>query len=127
MNAIRFLGGEPERVLAEQLVGSSGVDVCFAAVLRLPDDVVAHFDCGFVVPYRDELEIVGDEGSLFVDDLGINSPGIEVRREPDGEIRSKLQLHPADSYQLELENISAASGDAPLLLGLATTRSDRHA
>jgi D-xylose 1-dehydrogenase (NADP+, D-xylono-1,5-lactone-forming) len=118
VNAIRFLGGEPERVLAEQLVGSSGVDVCFAAVLRLPDDVVAHFDCGFVVPYRDELEIVGDEASLFVDDpWHIHSPGIEVRREPDGQIE-QIAVNHADSYQLELENISAAiRGDAPLLLG----------
>lgn len=118
VNAIRFLGGEPERVHAEQVLGTSGVDVCFAAALRLPDDVVAHFDCGFVVPYRDELEIVGDDASLFVDDpWHIHSPGIEVRRESDSEIE-RIAVDSADSYQLELENVSAAiRGDAPLQLG----------
>jgi xylose dehydrogenase (NAD/NADP) len=119
VNAIRFLGGEPERVHAEQVLGTSGVDVCFAAALRLPDDVVAHFDCGFVVPYRDELEVVGDEASLFVDDpWHIGSPGIDVRREHDGIEVERISVDSADSYQLELENVSdAIRGDASLLLG----------
>src|SRR5262249_43219939 len=68
VNAIRLLAGEPVRVYAERVVGDTGVDVCFAATLRLPGGVVAHFDCGLVLPYRDELEVVGDAASLFVDD-----------------------------------------------------------
>jgi predicted dehydrogenase len=121
VNAIRLLAGEPERVYAEQAVGSSGVDVCFAATLRFPGDVVAHFDCGFVVPYRDELEVVGDESSLYVDDpWHIHSPGIELRREtePDTIAVERFPVEPANSYQLELENVSdAIRGQAPLLLG----------
>jgi xylose dehydrogenase (NAD/NADP) len=121
VNAVRFLGGEPERVQAEQVVGPGGVDVCFAAALRLPDDVVAHFDCGFVVPYRDELEVVGEDASLFVDDpWHIHSPGIELRREPEPEKIEveRIEVEPANSYQLELENVSdAIRGAASLLLG----------
>ncbi len=64
----RLLGGEPEQVYGEQLTGESGVDVLFAATMRFPGDVVAQFDCGFVLPDRDELEVVGTEGSLFLDD-----------------------------------------------------------
>lgn len=116
VNAIRLLAGEPERVYAEQVVGPSGVDVCVAATLRFPGDVVAHFDCGFVVDYRDELEVVGDQASLFVDDpFHVHSPGIELRR--DGEVR-RIAVEPANSYRLELENVSGAiRGEAPLLLG----------
>jgi xylose dehydrogenase (NAD/NADP) len=121
LSGIRLLAGEPERVYAEQVVGPSGVDIGFGATLRFPDDVVAQFDCGFAVPYRDELEVVGDEASLFVDDpWHIHSPGIELRREPEPE-RIEVERIPVDhasSYRLELENIGdAIHGTAPLLLG----------
>jgi xylose dehydrogenase (NAD/NADP) len=116
VSSIRLLAGEPERVYAEQVVGSSGVDVCVAATLRFPGDVVAHFDCGFVLPFRDELEVVGDEASLFVDDpWHIGSAGIDLRRGAEVE---RIPVEPASSYRLELENVSdAIRGEAPLLLG----------
>lgn len=116
VSSMRLLAGEPERVYAEQVVGSSGVDVLVAATLRFPGDVVGHFDCGFVVPFRDELEVVGDGASLFVDDpWHIGSPGIELRREAGVE---RIPVEPANSYRLELENVSdAIRGEAPLLLG----------
>ena len=118
VSAIRLLAGEPERVQAEQVVGPSGVDVLFAATLRCPGDVVAHFDCGFVLPFRDELEVVGSDGSLFIDDpWHIRTPSIELRR--DGEVE-RIPVAAANSYQLELENVGAAiRGEAPLLLGRA--------
>jgi D-xylose 1-dehydrogenase (NADP+, D-xylono-1,5-lactone-forming) len=84
--------------------------------MRFPGDVVAQFDCGFRTPDRDELEVVGEEGSLFLDDpWHCRTPVIEVRRR-DG--RDEIALEPVDSYRLELENLSdAISGAAPLLLG----------
>jgi predicted dehydrogenase len=116
VNAIRLLAGEPERVKAEQVLGPSGVDVVFAGTLSHADGVVAHFDCGFVLPRRSELEVVGEEGSLFVaTPFQVRSPGIELRRADDVE---HVAVEPGDSYQLEVENVSAAiRGEAPLLLG----------
>ena len=98
------------------VVGESGVDIVFTATLRLPDAVLAHFDCGFVLPFRDELELVGEAGSLFVDDpWHIARPGIELRRESGTE---SVAVQRADSYRLELENVSdAIRSRAPLLLG----------
>jgi xylose dehydrogenase (NAD/NADP) len=116
IGAIRFAGGEPERVRAEQVVGESGVDVVFAATLRLPGDTLAHFDCGFVLPSRDEVEIVGEQASLFLDDpWHARSPVIELRR--DGEVE-RIEAEQANSYRLELENVSdAIRGQGQLLLG----------
>jgi predicted dehydrogenase len=118
VNAIRLLAGEPERVSAEQAVGKSGVDVCFAATLRCPNDVIARFDCGFVLPSRDGIEVVGESASLRVaDPWHAHSPGIELRRE--GEV-DRIPVETANSYLLELENIAAAiRGDEPPLLGRA--------
>jgi predicted dehydrogenase len=112
----RLLAGEPETVSAVQVTGASGVDVLFAGIMRFPGDVVAHFDCGFVLPERDELEVVGSEGSIFLDDpWHARTPVIEIRR--DGSIE-ELVLRPADSYRLELENLGdAIAGSAEPLLG----------
>jgi predicted dehydrogenase len=116
VNAIRFLAGEPERVYAEEVRGPSGVDVSLAATLSCPRDVLAHFDCGFVSPYRAQLEVVGESGVLVVEEpWQIRAPGIDLRR--DGEAK-RIPVEQVDSYQVELENVSGAiQGDVPLLLG----------
>jgi D-xylose 1-dehydrogenase (NADP+, D-xylono-1,5-lactone-forming) len=116
ISAIRFVGGEPERFRAEMILGESGVDVVFTATMRLPGDALAHFDCGFVLPSRDEVEVVGEAASLFLDDPWHGrSPVIELRR--DGEVE-RIETERANSYRLELENVSAAiRGEGQLLLG----------
>ena len=112
----RLLGGEPERVWGEAWYGPSGTDWVFAGMLRFPDDVVATFDCGTALPNRDELEVIGSEGSLFLDDpWHCVHPVIELRRDDGSE---RIELEPVDSYRLELENLSdAIRGEAELLLG----------
>jgi xylose dehydrogenase (NAD/NADP) len=110
-------GSEPERVYGEQMLGGDGVDVAFAATMRFPADVLATFDCGMSYVARDELEAVGDEGSLFLDDPWHGREAvIEVRR-PDRSTE-RVETGSANSYALELENFEAAvRGDAPPLLG----------
>jgi D-xylose 1-dehydrogenase (NADP+, D-xylono-1,5-lactone-forming) len=117
VSAARLLAGEPERVTGEQIVGESGVDTVFAGTFRLPGDVVAHFDCGLVLPERAELEVVGDEGALFLaDPWHARDPGLELRR--PGREPELIAVPRANSYQLQLENVSdAIRGEAPLLLG----------
>jgi predicted dehydrogenase len=116
LSGIRLLAGEPARVYAEQVVGPSGVDVSLAATLRLADGVIGQFDCGLGVFHRDELEAVGEDGSLFLDDpWHSRRPVIEHRRDGDVE---RIEVEAADPYRLELENVSdAIRGTAPLLLG----------
>jgi xylose dehydrogenase (NAD/NADP) len=118
VNAIRLLAGEPERVEGEQALGESGVDVVFAGTLRCAGDVLAQFDCGFVVPDRAALEVVGEDGSLVVGDpWHVRSPGIELRREGAPQVEP-IPIEPANSYRLELEDVCAAiRGAAAPLLG----------
>jgi xylose dehydrogenase (NAD/NADP) len=112
----RLFGGEPEKTFGEAWFGPSGTDWVFGGVLRFPGNVVALFDCGTAMTTRDDLEVVGSEGSLFLDDpWHCKVPGIELRREGGVE---RIELDRVDSYRLELENVSdAIRGDAELLLG----------
>jgi len=64
----RLLAGEPERVYGEEWIGETGTDWVFTGSLRFPGKVLAIFDCGTALTDRDELEAIGSEGSLFVDD-----------------------------------------------------------
>ncbi len=112
----RLLGGEPERVWGEAWYGSSGTDWVFNGTLRFPGNVLATFDCATALSERDELEAIGSEGSLFLDDpWHCVHPVIELRRNDGVE---RIELEPVDSYRLELENLSdAIRGEASLLLG----------
>jgi predicted dehydrogenase len=112
----RFVAGsEPERVFGEAWYGPTGTDWVFAGTMRFPNNVIAAFDCGTALPNRDELEAIGSEGSLFVDDpWHCLRPGIELRRDDGVE---RIEIEPQDSYRLELENMSdAIRGTAELLL-----------
>jgi predicted dehydrogenase len=112
----RMLAGEPTTVYGQAYTGPTGTDWVFTGALSFPADVLATFDCGTCLPERDELEVIGTEGSLFLDDpWHCRIPIIELRR--NGEV-DRIELDPVDSYRLELENLSdAIGGEAPLLLG----------
>ena len=116
VNGARMIAGEPERVGAEQALGGDGVDITFAATMRCPGDVLASFDAGLLIAERDELEVMGEEGSLFLDDpWHCRRPVIELRR--DGQTE-RIEIEAADPYRLEAENMSAAiRGEAATLLG----------
>ena len=109
-------GAEPIEAYGSARYGPTGTDWVFTGLLRFPGEVLATFDCGTALPNRDELEVVGSDGSLFLDDpWHARTPVIELRR--DGEVEL-IEIERADSYGLELENVSAAAaGEAELLLG----------
>jgi xylose dehydrogenase (NAD/NADP) len=111
----RLLGGEPESVYGQEFTGPSGTDWAFAGLMRFPGDVLATFDCGTALPNRDELEAIGTEGSLFLDDpWHCVTPVIELRRDSGVEL---IEVEPEDSYRLELEDLGTAirTGGQPLL------------
>jgi D-xylose 1-dehydrogenase (NADP+, D-xylono-1,5-lactone-forming) len=112
----RLLAGEPQHVFGRQLIGATGTDAVFTGLLSFPGDVFALFDCGTMLPTRDELEAIGTEASLFLDDPWHGRrPMIELRRSGGVE---RIELERVDNYRLELENVSdAIRGEGELLLG----------
>jgi D-xylose 1-dehydrogenase (NADP+, D-xylono-1,5-lactone-forming) len=117
VSGLRLLAGEPERVQGEAVAARSGVDVRFAGAMRFAGDVLGTFDCGFDLPARDELEAIGSEGSLFVDDPWFGRNPAILHRRGDGSTE-EIAAPSADPYVLELEDLAAAvAGERPPLLG----------
>ena len=113
ISGARLLGGEPERVYGEQVLGPTGVDVDFYGTLRFPGDVVAQFDASFTLPDRQRLEAVGEDGTLVLEAPWRADWGgrVLVNGEP-------VDVPEADPYTLELANLAAAiAGEAEPLLG----------
>ena len=118
VSACRLLAGEPVRVTAQQVVGPSGVDVRFTGTLAFDGPVLAHFDCALDLPNRSELEAIGSDGSIRVQDpWHCRQPELRLQR---GDAVEVIEIERMDSYRLELENLGAAiRGEAEPLLGRA--------
>ena len=105
-------GAEPEAVHGEQVLGGEGVDVAFAGTLRFPGDVLAQFDCGFAAARRQNLEAVGDAGTLWLPNPWHgHDPVIVLRR--DGEAEERIACEREDPYAAELTEFARAVAGAP--------------
>ena len=107
VSALRLLCGEPERVSGDSVPGGSDVDVRFAGVLHFPREVLGTFDCGFDVPARGSLEVVGAGGTVLAQDPwhGV-APALTFAR--PGEAPEPVTVVAANPYRLELEDLSRA-------------------
>jgi predicted dehydrogenase len=116
VSGLRLLAGEPERVSAERVEGGDGVDARLSGLLRFPGDVLGSFECGFDLPRRAWLEVVGEAGTITsADPWSGRAPAIELHRE--GEAPEPVPVEADDPYRLEVEDLSAAirGGAAPRL------------
>jgi len=119
-----IVGQEPLEVMGWQVLGPSGVDETFVGQMRFPGGVFAQFDCSFRAPYRTEVEIVGDKGTICILDafkpgFGLK-PEIVVRR---GAGVESLTVPAPHLYLGEIEDMADAVllGKTPRI-GLAETR-----
>ncbi len=113
VSGARLLGGEPEQVYGEQVLGPTGVDVDFYGTLRFPGDVVAQFDASFTLPHRQRLEAVGEDGTLVLEAPWRADWGGRVLLNGD-----PVDVESGNSYTFELQNFAAAvAGAAEPLLG----------
>jgi xylose dehydrogenase (NAD/NADP) len=115
ISATRLLAGEPESVVARQVLAASGVDLRIGGTLAHAADVLAELYCGFDLPRRHALEVIGSAGSILVEDpWHCRRVGLRMTRGGESEM---IEIEQANSYRLELENLSRAirGEEAPLL------------
>jgi D-xylose 1-dehydrogenase (NADP+, D-xylono-1,5-lactone-forming) len=117
VSGARLVAGEPVEVRGIEVEGGEGVDVRFTGTMRFGGEVLGHFDCGIDMAMRDELEIVGSSGSLFLDDPWHSlEPVIEVRG-PDGAVE-RVEAERENPYASELRDFAtAAAGERPPRFG----------
>ncbi len=113
VSGLRLLGGEPERIVGEQVTSDTGVDQTMFGMLSFPGGIVGQFDASFALPNRQRLEAVGADGTLVVEaPWRVDWGG---RLLVDGE---PVDVPEADSYRCELDNFAAAvAGEQEPLLG----------
>jgi predicted dehydrogenase len=103
----RVVAGEPVSVLAEQVVGETGVDMALYGTLRFRDDVVAQIEASFLAPERQSFEVVGDGGVLRAYAPWRVDWGGDLVLERDGG-SEVIPVEEANSYTLQLENFAGA-------------------
>jgi predicted dehydrogenase len=117
VSGARLFGGEPEELVATQIVGPTGVDVDFYITARFANDVVARLDSSFTMPRRQRLEAIGEEGSVRLEaPWRVDWGGRLLLDREDG--IEEVEVPEANPYRLELENLARAiRGEEPPLLG----------
>lgn len=116
VNALRLVAGEPASVFAQQVLAPGGADSRFSATLAFESGALGHFDCGFDVPMRREVEVVGSDGVLFLEPAFGSDEGVLRLRRGRGDFE-RIDLPATHRYQLEVDNFSRASrSEEPPLL-----------
>ena len=59
-------GGAPAEAFGWQQRSPSGIDVEFHGMLRYADGSILQFDCGFLGPFRAEMEVIGRDAALRI-------------------------------------------------------------
>ena len=101
-------GAEPVRAWATART-MNGVDVEMCGTLWFADGRTASFDCGFTLPQRGWLEVVGTQGVVRVPQMWLPPPEatFEVYG-TDGELRETRRLPEADQIVCMLDDFAAA-------------------
>ena len=112
VSGARLLAGEePERVVAESIIGPTGVDIVFAGALRFANGVLAQITSGFTTEHM-HLQAIGTRGTLSLPDPWHARTGLLFVD------HREISIEAVDPYRLELENFAAAiRGRTPVLLG----------
>ncbi len=106
--AIRWaFGAEPVRVFATARYLHE-VDVEMSGMVWLADDRVGQFDCGFTLPYRSWVEIVGASGTIRVSDMWLPAPRATFRLERTGSEAQEMVIEEADQIVQMIDDFSRA-------------------
>lgn len=116
VSAIRLFAGQPELIYAVGLDDGADVEMRVSATACHPGGVLSQFDIGFDMSRRDQIELIGTDGHIRINDPWIcGDGGVELISAGD---RRVLDIDPegvfaltateADVYRIEIETVSDA-------------------
>jgi predicted dehydrogenase len=100
-------GAEPERVYATARYLHE-VDLEMSGILWFSDDRVGTFDCGFTLPYRTWMEIVGTEGIIRIPQMWVPHKGATFTIEKEGVPPQEVVVQEADQIVCMIDDFSRA-------------------
>jgi xylose dehydrogenase (NAD/NADP) len=113
VSAYRLLAGEPSYVEGYAIADGLTVDSRFLGILASEGGITGQFDCGMNLPRRDALEIVGEEGAIFVPDpWHCRGAPFELHQSRRS---MSVTIDRQDAYRVEFEAISRAIRDGSAL------------
>jgi predicted dehydrogenase len=98
---------DPREVFGWQVTGETGIDETFVGQMRFDRDILAQFDCSFIIPFHVFMEIVGSEGTVSIPEPykpGINEKIYLTRGDKTEVIKIKGQ----ELYIGEVEDMADA-------------------
>ena len=117
-----LLGAPPTEVFGWQQTASTGIDLEFAGMMRFADGSVAQFDCGFIGPFRAEMEVVGRDAALRVE-RPFRTDELSRMILTTGDQRETLPFPAAPPFSGEIADMEAAALDGqPPRVALAESR-----
>ena len=98
VSAIRLFAGQPEQIYAVGLDDGADVEMRVSATARHPGGVLSQFDIGFDMSRRDQIELIGTDGHIRIDDPWIcGDGGVELVGAGD---RRVLEIDPDGVFGL---------------------------
>jgi predicted dehydrogenase len=98
---------EPVRVYAVA-EWYNGVDLTMNGVLEFPDGRAALFDCGFTLPFRGSMEIVGTQGIIRLPEMWLPPPRAAFQVLRDDRPPEEVVIEGEDQIVHMLQNFGAA-------------------
>ncbi|MBI5944295.1 MAG: Gfo/Idh/MocA family oxidoreductase [Chloroflexi bacterium] len=102
-----IVGAEPVEVFGWQVTGQGGSDESFIGQMRFKDGIHMQFDCGFKLPLRSRVEIIGTDAALNIPNPF--KPGLEneLHLNRNGETQT-IKIAGAELYLGEVEDMCNA-------------------
>ncbi len=118
VHATRMLLGQEPLTVAANAQMEQGVDMSLAAVMAFPDGALAHFDCSFDAFGRQQVEVIGQRGTILIEsafrpDWGEPALTIQIGDQKRREILPQVNTYllQIDHFQSVIEKKSAPLND----------------
>lgn len=110
-----IMGGPPEWVVGDQVIGDSGVDVVFSGHMHYSGQRVAHLSCSFQTPFHTFAQIVGTNGilTLYRPFIGVGDGQHLYFTSNDGE-RQRVNVPAKELYLGEIQDMHGAILDGKI-------------
>ena len=102
-----MIGLEPDEVYGWQTLSPAGIDIHFVGQMKFPGDIYAQFHASFITPYAPFVEIIGDQGTLYIPKPFVPGKNEKIILKQAGQ-NQVIRVQGPDLYQGEVADMEDA-------------------